>query len=161
MPPSFTCKSCCRGKPLNARIGRLNPILTVHSNAEAGIALICTCLPAAVGQFKFLRDRVGYGSSRGTKTREATSSAGDLNLTSTRRGDNGKKKKTMAGTVTSLDEVELVTHAQGGSTHDRDGMDAHGIVRKVEVTHAVTYASDDFDGYGKDDISRAESKESR
>lgn len=43
------------------------------------------------------------------------------------------------------DEVQLVTNAQGRSTHESDGDEVEesphkGIMRKTEVTHVVTYA---------------------
>lgn len=43
------------------------------------------------------------------------------------------------------DEVELVSNAQGRSTHDVEGDEVEdsshrGIMRKTEVTHVVTYA---------------------
>ena len=56
------------------------------------------------------------------------------------------------------DEVQLVTNAQGRSTHENDGDEIEeslhkGIMRKTEVTHVVTYAVGE-----EDRDSRAESR---
>jgi hypothetical protein len=42
------------------------PLTTSLSNAEAGLALICTCLPAFVAQFRHVETRIRYGSSEVT-----------------------------------------------------------------------------------------------
>lgn len=43
------------------------------------------------------------------------------------------------------DEAVLVSHARGDSCTEKDVAQAGGIIRKVEVTHTVTYTTD-FDG---------------
>jgi len=40
---------------------------------------------------------------------------------------------------TSLDEMELVANAQGNATSDRESVHFSGIMRKVEVNHAVSF----------------------
>lgn len=54
----------------------------------------------------------------------------------------------------SLDEVELVANAQGNSSTERDevGSGFNGIIRKVEVRHAVSYTTKDSDDDSKTDI---------
>lgn len=133
----------------------IDPKLTANSNAEAGIAFICCCLPAAVGQFKFFRDRA-YGSSRSAERRETASIGSNLKSFASRHGFGRNKDNNT--TQTATDEVELVTHAQGNSVsvsgEKGDGTCDSGIMRKVEVTHAVSYTGDgDSDG-----ISRSGSK---
>lgn len=129
--------------------------LTPNSNAEAGIAFICCCLPAAVGQFKFFRDRA-YGSSRSADRQETASTGSNLKSFASRHGF-GRSKNTST-TQTATDEVELVAHAQGNSVsvsgEKGNGTYDGGIMRKVDVTHAVSFTGDgDSDG-----ISRSESK---
>lgn len=110
------------------------------SNAEAGLALICTCLPAFVAQFRHLESAVRYGSSarsRNPITAESNNKgefAGSLAFGTSR---------TECGTDSALwsDEVELVGNAQGTSAQGSDDGGSHrGIMRKTEVTHVVTYA---------------------
>jgi hypothetical protein len=55
----------------------------------------------------------------------------------------GKGKK-HDGLETWSDEAELVTQVK--SSLERQPAQAGGIVRSVEVTHTVTYASDSEDG---------------
>lgn len=118
-------------------------LLTMDSNAEAGIALICTCLPAFVAQFNLLRDRAGYGSSRGTEGACDVSGAQRLSTFKSGHLNTGKSKK-HDGLQTWSDEAELVTQVKSSLERDSppstSGVD--GIVRTVEVTHTVTYASD-------------------
>ena len=114
------------------------------SNAEAGIALICTCLPAFVAQFNILRDRVGYGSSRGTDARYEASGAHKLSTFKSAHLGTGKPKKN-GGLETWSDEAELVTQVKS-SLEREPAQPGSGIVRRVEVTHTVTYASDSDDG---------------
>lgn len=127
--------------------------LTDCSNAEAGIALICTCLPAAVGQFKWLRDRVGYSSAqRTTSLRDNHFSAGQSAVASSAAPRNTVKKFYQSRPEASFDEVELVANAQGNARSERDVVRFSGIMRKVEVRHAVSYTSKDSDGDSKADI---------
>lgn len=132
-------------------------MLIRRSNAEAGLALICTCLPAFVGQFKFLRSRVRYGSSRTTtELHDTASGSGKLGTSKSAHHGTGRKRY-QNDCSASLDEIELVphaerqglTHAQGNATPDRDTEQVSGIVRKLEVTHAVSYAIDDTDRSSK------------
>jgi hypothetical protein len=117
--------------------------LMSDSNAEAGIALICTCLPAFVAQFNILRDRVGYGSSRGADVRYEASDTHKLSTFKSVHMGTGKAKK-HGGLQTWSDEAELVTQVK--SSLEREPTQPGGIVRRVEVTHMVTYASDSDDG---------------
>ncbi|KAJ4320286.1 hypothetical protein N0V94_003463 [Neodidymelliopsis sp. IMI 364377] len=117
--------------------------VVLSGNAEAGIALICTCLPAFVAQFNLLRDRVGYGSSRGTDARHEASGTHKLSTFKSAHLGTGKGKK-HGGLETWSDEAELVTQVK--SSLERQPAQAGGIVRSVEVTHTVTYASDSEDG---------------
>lgn len=114
--------------------------------------MICCCLPAAVGQFKFLRDRVGYGSSNNTGGHYNTDSSANMTNLTTRKA--AARRKWEENTRTSLDEVELVANAQGGGTTQEREADHPGIMRKVEVTHAVSY-------YGSDASSENASKAER
>lgn len=121
--------------------------LTPCSNAEAGIALICTCLPAFVAQFNILRDRVGYGSSRGTDGRYEASGAQRLSAFKSAHLGTGKSRK-HGGLQTWSDEAELVTQVKSSLERDSPRSPSGvGIVRRVEVTHTVTYASDSDDGH--------------
>lgn len=121
--------------------------VVMSGNAEAGIALICTCLPAFVAQFNILRDRVGYGSSRGTDGHYEASGANRLSTFRSAHLGTGKSRK-HDGLHTWSDEAELVTQVksslEGESPQPSGGIG--GIVRRVEVTHTVTYASDSDDG---------------
>lgn len=103
-----------------------------------------------MGQFKFLRDKVAYGSSNNTGGHYNTNSS--ANMTNTRK--TAARRKWQEDTRTSLDEVELVAHAQGNAT-PANGLDHTGIMRKVEVTHAVSYYGSDA---SSDKASKAESK---
>jgi hypothetical protein len=123
----------------------LSRVLIRDRNAEAGIALICTCLPAFVAQFNILRDRVGYGSSRSRGTDNAGESSGGPRLSSFRHSNLGTmKSKKHHDPETWSDEAELVTQVR--SSMERESNKSGGIVRRVEVTHTVTYAGDSDDG---------------
>ncbi|UPX10214.1 uncharacterized protein EKO05_0000884 [Ascochyta rabiei] len=116
--------------------------IVMSGNAEAGIALICTCLPAFVAQFNILKDRVGYGSSRGTDARYEAS--GPHKLSTFRSGHLGTgKSKRSGGFETWSDEAELVTQVK--SSLEGEPAQSGGIVRRVEVTHTVTYAASNSD----------------
>lgn len=131
------------------------PLLTDISNAEAGIALICTCLPAAVGQFKFLRDRLGYSSAHHTtELRDNTFSTANTTLVSSTAHRSTAKKFYLSRQEASLDEMELVTNAQSTSPSERDvaRFSGNGIMRKVEVCHAVSYTGKDSDDDSKLDV---------
>ncbi|KAH6629619.1 hypothetical protein C7974DRAFT_190073 [Boeremia exigua] len=118
--------------------------VVMSGNAEAGIALICTCLPAFVAQFNIMRDRVGYGSSRETEGRGDTSGAQKLSTFKSAHLGTGKPKK-HGGREVFSDEVELVTQVKSSLETDSAGLGS-GIRRKVEVTHTFTYTSDSDDG---------------
>ncbi|KAF3051831.1 hypothetical protein E8E11_006946 [Didymella keratinophila] len=121
--------------------------VVMSGNAEAGIALICTCLPAFVAQFNILRDRVGYGSSRGTDDRYGAS--GGHKLSTFRSGNLATaKSKKNGGLETWSDEAELVTQIK--SSLEREPVQSGGgITRRVEVSHTVTYAASDLSDDGK------------
>ena len=51
---------------------------------------------------------------------------------------------------TSLDEMELVANAQGNATSDRESVHFSGIMRKVEVNHAVSFKSRESEGENYD-----------
>jgi hypothetical protein len=97
----------------------MDSLLTDHSNAEAGIALICTCLPAAVGQFKFLRDRLGHSSAQRTSelldNQFSTTKSAAVSSAAHR---NTVRKFYQSRPEASFDEMELVANAQGNSTSD-------------------------------------------
>jgi hypothetical protein len=139
------------------------PLLTSFSsasNAEAGLALICTCLPAFVAQFRILGSAVRSSHHYGSSTSKSRKTAG-LNET-TADGDAGQsdfsrafnfslsrtrvgQSQPTSGNAPWNDEVELVSNAQGRrSMHDESeeaAEESHsGIMRKTEVTHVVTYA---------------------
>ncbi|OSS52392.1 hypothetical protein B5807_02756 [Epicoccum nigrum] len=119
--------------------------VVMSGNAEAGIALICTCLPAFVAQFNILRDRVGYGSSRSRGTDNAGESSGGPRLSTFRHSNLGTmKSKKHHDPETWSDEAELVTQVR--SSMERESNKTGGIVRRVEVTHTVSYAGDSDDG---------------
>jgi hypothetical protein len=106
------------------------------SNAEAGIALICTCLPAFVAQFNLLKERAGYSSNRGTN-----GLSGTHKLSALKSGHLGTGKAKKHGEFeTWSDEAELVTQVK--SSLEREPAQPCGITRRVEVTHTVTYARD-------------------
>ncbi|KAF2996878.1 hypothetical protein E8E13_004973 [Curvularia kusanoi] len=118
--------------------------VVMSGNAEAGIALICTCLPAFVAQFNILRDRVGYGSSRESNNRGDTSGAARLSTFNS--GHMGTaKSKPHGDPETWSDEAELVTQVRA-SMESEPSKSRGGIVRRVEVTHTVTYGGDSDDG---------------
>ncbi|XPS78496.1 hypothetical protein M3J09_010507 [Ascochyta lentis] len=123
--------------------------VVMSGNAEAGIALICTCLPAFVAQFNLLRYRVGYGSSRGTDAHYEASGAHKLSTFKSGHLATGKAKK-HGGLETWSDEAELVTQVK--SSLEREPAQAGGIVRRVEVTHTVSYAASDSDGGKKSPV---------
>lgn len=107
--------------------------------------MICTCLPAFVAQFNILRDRVGYGSSRGTDDRYAASGSAAHKLSTFKSAHLGTAKANKpAGIETWSDEAELVTHVKS-SMEGEPAQSGGGIVRRVEVTHTVTYAASDSD----------------
>lgn len=113
-------------------------MLIWDSNAEAGIALICTCLPAFVAQFNILRDRVGYGSSGATD-------GGGYKLSALRSAHLGTTKSRKNGRLeTWSDEAELVTQIKS-SLERQPVQPGGGIVRKVEVSHIITYAGNESD----------------
>lgn len=47
------------------------------------------------------------------------------------------------------DEVELVTYAQGTSIHEVDTEQPDGILRTVEVTHKVSFMTENSDVHSK------------
>ncbi|KAF9734176.1 hypothetical protein PMIN01_08519 [Paraphaeosphaeria minitans] len=127
--------------------------VVLSGNAEAGIALICTCLPALVVQFNMLKTRAGYGSSRTRTTGlgDNTSGAHKLSTLNSSRYGPGQDKYNV-DLEASSDEAGLVSHAQGSSSQE-DAAQFSGIMRKVEVTHTVTYETSDCDK-----VSQAESR---
>lgn len=144
MRPFCSFKSLCQGKS-NATC-TTSTKLTRFSNAEAGIALICTCLPAFVAQFNILRDRVGYGSSRGTDGRYEASGVQRLSTFKSAHLGTGKSRR-HDDLQTWSDEAELVTQVKSSLEQDsKRPTSGVGIVRRVEVTHTVTY-SDSDDGH--------------
>ncbi|KAK7178364.1 hypothetical protein PSPO01_15586 [Paraphaeosphaeria sporulosa] len=118
--------------------------LVMTGNAEAGIALICTCLPAVVSQFEVLRTRVGYGSSKSKTTdyHHDASSGHQLSKLGSTRGDRNKHAVDIEGS----DEDELVMHAQGKGQQDQATAQLGGILRKVEVSHVISYATSSSSG---------------
>jgi hypothetical protein len=131
-----------------------NTLLTSSpSNAEAGLALICTCLPAFVAQFRHLESAVRYGSSRRSQKTDLNDFTGEgdkADFTSSLTFGTSRSKGPTNGGASWSDEVQLVTNAQGRSTHDGDGDEVEesphkGIMRKTEVTHVVTYAVEEED----------------
>ncbi|KAJ4376927.1 hypothetical protein N0V86_006365 [Didymella sp. IMI 355093] len=113
--------------------------VVMSGNAEAGIALICTCLPAFVAQFNILRDSVGYGSSKGTGDRYEASGTQRLSTFKSAHLGTAKSKKS-DGLETWSDEAELVTRIKS-SLEGEPVQQGGGIVRRVEVSHTVTYAA--------------------
>jgi hypothetical protein len=127
------------------------------SNAEAGIALICTCLPAFVAQCEsdtgtysinnvnsyvvnILKERAGYSSNRGTN-----GLSGTHKLSALKSGHLGTGRTKKYGEFeTWSDEAELVTQVK--SSMEREPAQPDGITRRVEVTHTVTYARDSGEG---------------
>lgn len=102
-----------------------------------------------------------YGSSGGSKSHKTTGGFNETTGTAT-EGDRAdfsrsfnfglSRTKGQNQTHTSApwnDEVELVSHAQGRSTHgsefDETEESHKGIMRKTEVTHVVTYTVDEED----------------
>jgi hypothetical protein len=141
--PSSLCKSFCRGTSKSLTLLSGIPLtIRSHSNAEAGLALICTCLPAFVAQFRHLESAVRYGSSR---SRNEITSEG--NKAEFQRSFAFGTSRTDCGTDSALwsDEVELVSNAQGRSANGGDDGSHKGILRKTEVTHVVTYAIEEKD----------------
>lgn len=124
--------------------------LTGCSNAEAGLALICTCLPAFVGQFRQLESRIRYGSarSRNAEINEITSD-GDKSEFPRAFVRGTSKARCQSNAAQSPDEVELVAHAQGTSTQEGDIQQHNGILRQVEVTHKISYTTESSDTYSK------------
>jgi hypothetical protein len=127
-------------------------ILTTHSNAEAGIALICNCLPATVGQFRYLRDHTGCSSAR-HRTLELRginpfSTGGSAATSSGAAATRNSLKMFFPSTQpqTALDEVELVANAQGNAMSEWESVEFSGIMRKVEVSHAVSFKGRESDG---------------
>ncbi|KAF2831397.1 hypothetical protein CC86DRAFT_314724 [Ophiobolus disseminans] len=113
--------------------------VVMSGNAEAGIGLICTCLPAFVAQFNILRDRVSHGSSRDGNGRYGASDTHKLSSLRPTHLGTGKPKKQGGSDVWS-DEAQLVTQVK--SSLEREPVQPNGgIVRKVEVVHTVTHAS--------------------
>lgn len=97
-------------------------------------------MPAFVAQFNILRDRVGYGSSRGTDVKYGMSGTHRLSTFRSAHLVTGKSRN-ISGLETWSDEAELVTQVKSPSERER-AQPGGGIVRSVEVTHTVTYASD-------------------
>jgi hypothetical protein len=153
--PVAGCDDCFRASRLIWVIFKDQPsrslLLSDHSNAEAGIALICTCLPAAVGQFKFLRDRLGYSSAQLTnELLDNQFSTTNSAVASSAAHRNAVRKYYHSRPEASFDEMELVANAQGNSTSDQDTVRFSGIMRKVEVRSAASYTSKDSDGESKE-----------
>lgn len=47
---------------------------------------------------------------------------------------------------TSFDQMELVANAQGNATSEWESVRFDGIMRKVEVSHAVSFKGQELDG---------------
>lgn len=47
---------------------------------------------------------------------------------------------------TSFDEMELVTNAQANATSERESVRFTGIMREVQVSHAISFKSRESDG---------------
>lgn len=86
---------------------------------------------------------MGYGSSRETDGRYDASEAHQL--PNFRSGNLGTAKiKKNGGLETWSDEAELVTQIKS-SLEREPGQSSGGIVRRVEVSHTVTYAASESD----------------
>lgn len=125
MPPSSSCKSYYQG--MFAVPDAFLPCpLTCRSNAEAGLTLICTCLPVFVGQSRHLESRVCYGSfkSRNAEINEISSNGDRFEIPRALirgaliRGTSRARGQTNAADLP--DEIELVTHAQRPSMQEGD-----------------------------------------
>lgn len=111
------------------------------SNAEAGLALICTCLPAFIGEFRHFKGRVRHAISTVLNTSSDNVVADGEKTIPLRSFTFGMSRtRYEANDIQWNNEVELVINAQGGSI-DKDDEPSHGgIMRKTEVTHVVTHA---------------------
>ncbi|PSN68229.1 hypothetical protein BS50DRAFT_551637 [Corynespora cassiicola Philippines] len=99
--------------------------VVLSGNAEAGIGLICACLPAAAALFWRITGSTSYGSQR-NPGRSYQLSGLNASRSAKERGFQD------IGAIESSDEATLVTHAQESQSREF----GHGIMRKVEVSIA-------------------------
>jgi hypothetical protein len=86
-----------------------------------------------------MKERAGYSSNRGTNGLSGTHKLSTFN------GHMGTGRTKKHGEFeTWSDEAELVTQVK--SSLERENSQPDGIVRRVEVTHTVSYARDSEDG---------------
>lgn len=111
------------------------------SNAEAGIGLICTCLPATAALINKAKARTGYGSSTRAYGNHMSGAHKLSNLSSSHATKDRQYKNLEAGS----DEAGLVSHAQGQSGSTYDPMHGGGIMRKVEVMTHISYMNSEED----------------
>ena len=102
------------------------------SNAEAGIALICACLPAVAALLHRLRASTGYGSSLRNPSRSYQLSNFSSQRTGMERGF-----KNLEAASESTDEATLVTYTRRQDSPDPD-FGHNRILRKVEVSMVST-----------------------
>jgi hypothetical protein len=94
---------------------------------------------------------MGYSSSHRTpELRGVTpfSSGGSAAMSSAAAAPRNSVKIFYSSTrpQTELDEIGLVANAQGNATSEREDIDFSGIMRKVEVSHAVSFKERELDG---------------
>lgn len=109
-----------------------------HSNAEAGIGLICACLPATAA----LLHRLRGDSNHMTRNNQASRSYALSSLSSPRAAkERGLFKNLEAAAGSTDDGTTLVTHAQG--FREEEDLEGHkGIYRRVEIKHEVGLAEE-------------------
>ncbi|KAI9702323.1 MAG: hypothetical protein M1836_000802 [Candelina mexicana] len=113
----------------------------LSGNAEAGIGLICACLPATSALHTHYH--TSQSSSRLHEQGSQSLAAGQLsslrmtNMSAPRRGD--KMETLYADLELGSDQAVLVSHAQHEEAEREAQSDAQGIMKTVGVHYAVTY----------------------
>jgi hypothetical protein len=93
---------------------------------------------------------MGYSSAHRTRDNNNNFSTGNSAALSS--AATGAPRNTMkmfyssTRTQASFDEMELVANAQCNATSERESVRFSGIMRKVEVSHAVSFKSRESDG---------------
>ncbi|KAI9713726.1 MAG: hypothetical protein M1812_006564 [Candelaria pacifica] len=114
----------------------------LSGNAEAGIGLICACLPATSALYA----HHSTASSSSRLHAQPSQIASSLRMTnmSARRGEHNKTQNIYSDLEIGSDQAVLVSHAQHAEAEERDAQrsDARGIMKTVGVSYAVTYTKD-------------------
>jgi hypothetical protein len=153
--PLCLCRLSCQGKcffcfpSVNLKslffFSRIQQSNELYSNAEAGIGLICACLPATTALILHIRGGSHHNPSHHQNSRSYALSS----ISSPHKSKDRSLFQNLEAAAGSTDDgTTLVTHAQGFREEEEIGA-PKGIYRRVEVRHEVSLAEELDEGRGE------------